>query len=76
MGLTKKYLSESSIRLISNKNDVDVFIKYFKADAFIFLDVFSFNIYSSIKSVFKMENENEKIVELKKIMKDINDKKI
>jgi len=62
MGFNKRYISEDSIRLIANSDDVERFFNYFKSDAIIFSDKFSSNVFNKIKKY--SINDKDKIIKI------------
>ena len=49
MGFNKRYISEDSIRLIANSDDVERFFNYFKSDTIISCDKFSSKVFNTIR---------------------------
>lgn len=50
MGFNKRYISKDSLRKIVNGGDYLNFLEYFKSDALLFDDAFSFNIMKDLSN--------------------------
>lgn len=58
MGFNKRFISKKTLKIIANINNFEYFYKYFKADAIIFEDDFSNEIFNQIKMYKLSDKQN------------------
>ena len=70
MGFNKRYISEDSIRLIANNDDVERFFNYFKSDTIISCDKFSSKVFNTIRK-YSISDKDKIINEMGEVMNEV-----